>query len=363
MKKNGNFDYLNFSSLFSNAGENRFSGELYFSEAFREYRVFFKSGKISFIASSDRDERFGEFLVVNNKITFEQYRITSEKILQEGKKFGYTLIEEGFMTVEELYNSLYDYMFFLLGRVFSLKEGVYSLIESEEGMALPMDLTIDYRKAIYLGMKQNDFFSLVNHFIPDLSASPYFLVSVEDIFKILPLTVEEQGVLEWVDGQNSFSSICNYSDLSQFDTLRLLLILKFSGFIDFKESDSLSNGEVNVEDEVEDLLGKYNSFFERIYSVLNTFSPELFEKMNVEVFDTLEERYPELVRDIDFSGYGYIDFDAFLRNLYNAPGGDKISLARNFLEDALKESMYFIEDNCEKELYSSLKKVIYAGKD
>jgi len=363
MNKSGNFDYLNIFTHFANAGENRFSGELYFSEAFREYRIFFKGGKISFIASSDKDERFGEFLVVNNRITFEQYRITSEKILQEGKKFGYTLIEEGFMTVEELYNSLNDYMFFLLGRVFSLKEGVYSVIESGEQMELPMDLTIDYRKAMYFGMKQNSFFSLVNHYIPDLSAIPYFLVSVEDIFKIIPLTVEEQGVLEWVDGQNVLASICNYSDLSQFETLRLLLILKFSGFIDFKQNSDVSESEINVEAEVEDILGKYNSFFEQIYSVVNTFNPELFERMNSEVFDTLEEKYPELVRDIDFSGYGYIDFDAFLRNLYNAPGRDKVSLAKDFLEDALKEAMYFIENNCDKELFSSLKKVIYAGKN
>lgn len=362
MEDKGSFSHLNIFKFFVEAGENRLNTVLYLSEGFREYRVFFKSGKISFIISSDKDERFGEFLVVNNKITVEQYRITSEKIVQEGKKFGYALIEEGFMTVEELYNSLNDYMNFLISRVFSLKEGVYAKLEPETHAELPMNLTIDYRKAIYCGIKNNNFFSLIDFYLPDLKAVPRVIASVEDIFKVLPLTVEEQGVLEWIDGQNTISSICNYSDLTQFETLKLLLILKFSNFIDFVELEGSNSFSENLEEEIEEVLNFYNAIFEKIYTILNTLDPELFERLNNEVFERLEDKYGELVRDIDFSSYGYIDFDAFYRNLYNLEDAEKLKTAKTFLEDILKETMFYIEENGDKGLFESLKKVVYERK-
>ncbi len=362
MEDKGSFNHLDIYRFFVDAGENRLNTILYFSEGFKEYRVFFKGGKISFILSGDKDERFGEFLVVNNRITVEQYRITSEKFVQQGKKFGYALIEEGFMTVEELYNSLNDYMAFLISRVFSLKEGVFARLESEKHAELPMNLTIDYRKAIYQGIKSNNFFSLVDYYIPDLRVAPKFITSVEDIFKVLPLTVEEQGVLEWIDGQNSISSICNYSDLSQFETLKLLLILKFSNYIEFSEAEYSDSFVENVEQELEELLNSYNLIFEKIYTVLNTIDPDLFERLNAEVFERLEDRYAELVRDIDFSSYGYIDFDAFYRNLYNLEETRKLDIAKRFLEDILKETMFFIEENGNRDLFESLKKVVYERK-
>ena len=362
MEDKGSFSHLNIFKFFVEAGENRLNTVLYLSEGFREYRVFFKSGKISFILSSDKDERFGEFLVANNKITVEQYRITSEKIVQEGKKFGYALIEEGFMTVEELYNSLNDYMIFLISKVFSLKEGVYAKLEPEKHAELPMNLTIDYRKAIYYGIKNNNFFSLIDSYLPDLRVAPKFITSIEDIFKVLPLTVEEQGVLEWIDGQNTISSICNYSDLTQFETLKLLLILKFSNFIEFTEIIGSSSFSENLEEEIEEVLNFYNAIFEKIYTILNTLDPELFERLNNEVFERLEDKYGELVRDIDFSSYGYIDFDAFYRNLYNLEDAEKLKTAKMFLEDILKETMFYIEENGDKGLFESLKKVVYERK-
>ncbi len=362
MENNGSFTNLEIFKFFVEAGENRLNTVLYLSEGFREYRIFFKSGKISFILSSDKDERFGEFLVVNNKITVEQYRITSEKIVQEGKRFGYTLIEEGFMTVEELYNSLNDYMIFLISRVFALKEGVYAKLEPERHAELPMNLTIDYRKAIYYGIKNNNLFSLVDFYLPDLKIAPRFIVSVEDIFKVLPLTVEEQGVLEWIDGQNSISSICNYSDLTQFGTLKLLLILKFSNFIEFVELEGSNSCSENLEEEIEEVLNSYNAIFEKIYTILNTLDPDLFERLNNEVFERLEDKYGELVRDIDFSSYGYIDFEAFYRNLYNLENTEKLKTAKMFLEDILKETMFYVEENGDKGLFESLKKVVYERK-
>ncbi len=362
MENNGSFTNLEIFKFFVEAGENRLNTVLYLSEGFREYRVFFKSGKISFILSSDKDERFGEFLVVNNKITVEQYRITSEKIVQEGKKFGYALIEEGFMTVEELYSSLNDYMIFLISKVFSLKEGVYAKLEPEKHAELPMNLTIDYRKAIYYGIKNNNFFSLIDSYLPDLRVAPKFITSIEDIFKVLPLTVEEQGVLEWIDGQNTISSICNYSDLTQFETLKLLLILKFSNFIEFTEIIGSSSFSENLEEEIEEVLNFYNAIFEKIYTILNTLDPDLFERLNNEVFERLEDKYGELVRDIDFSSYGYIDFDAFYRNLYNLEDAEKLKTAKMFLEDILKETMFYIDENGDKGLFESLKKVVYERK-
>ncbi|BBB32079.1 conserved hypothetical protein [Thermotomaculum hydrothermale] len=362
MEDKGSFSHLDIYKFFVYAGENRLNTILYFSEGFREYRVFFKNGKISFILSGDKDERFGEFLVVTNKITIEQYRITSEKILQEGKKFGYALIEEGFMTVEELYNSLNEYMLFLISQVFSLKEGVFAKLEFETHTELPMNLTIDFRKAIYHGIKKNSYFSLIDNYLPDLKVIPKFIVSVEDVFKVLPLSVEEQEVLEWIDGQNSISSICNYSNLSQFETLKLLLILKFSNFIKFERLKDEESFSINFEEELEKLLNNYNSKFEKIYTILNSLNPELFERLNTEVFEMLEDRYGELVRDIDFSSYGYIDFDAFYRNLYNLNESERLEIAEKFLEDVLKETMFFIEENGEKDFYQSLKKVIYERK-
>ena len=358
MAVKGKFSHLSLYKLFIKAGKSRLNTILHLTDGKKSYKVYFKEGKVSFIISEDKDERFGEYLIITGRITLQQYRKTSEKILSEGKKFGYTLVEEGFMTVDELFHSLNDYLFFLIKKIFEMKKGAYAFLKYKSNIILPMDLTVDYRKAIYSGIKNNSFYSLIDYHIDTLSLVPDFKCSIEDILKVIPLTVEEQSILEWIDGENRLSSICNYSDLNEFETLKTLLALKLCGFIEFLSEGKKKEDVRETMSKIEDILRKYNEKFEVIYSLLSTFQPDLLEKINTEVFDRLEEKFGTLTREIDLSHYGYIDFDVFYRNLYNFPGEDKEKIAEEFLKETLNEIKIEIENFGSKDLKSAISKAL-----
>lgn len=332
MERKGEFTGLDVPILIRAAGENHMDCVLAFKIGSRTVRLFFEKGKISFISSDNEDERFGEFLLYKGIITLEQYQSTSRMISHEKKKMGDLLVEQGIITYEESVNSLNLYILELGTSLFRERRGFYAFLKPGEPGNLPMELFIDYRKLIYEGVRRYNSLNLIVNMVSDTGNLPDYTDSAEQILRYLDTDVEEQSIMEWINGRNTVGSICSYSSLTEFETLKVLAGLGYCGFIQFHNQSSTHVSEQGMEYQIEDLVRVYNLDFEFIYRWLNEKGEDVFESVHDRAFDKAGEEYKEKLHDLDLHNYGFLDVDAFLKNVYPVPVDQRLHFSENLLK-------------------------------
>jgi len=340
MENKGKFTHLNLPEMIMFAGQNRLTCTLLLKTYKKEFKVFFERGKVAFISSNDVDERFGEYLLYRNKITFEQYRLTSEKLMQEGGRLGYLLVKQGFVTFEELLSELIEYMFYLIDKMFSVKSGTYIYLKPVKNETLPMELHIDVRKLVYHGIRNKLLFTSVDKYIPSLSTILTMGDKDDELLKTLNLDVNEQTVVEWVNGKNRISAICDYSPVNEYETLSILSGLLACEFI--KEAVELKNAqnESQLEFETEDLLKKYNNYYQLVYSFLMSHGENKFNSVESNALKTMRDLFPGKMVDISLTNYGFIDFESFYKNVYSIKGEKRLKVSEKLLKELLKELIF-----------------------
>jgi hypothetical protein len=85
-------------------------------------RIYFENGKIVHAASSDLNERLGEYLLRNGKISRDMYEKASKGVLS-GSRFGEFLLSSSLVTPEELWDSLAGHLFDIILDLFSWDTG------------------------------------------------------------------------------------------------------------------------------------------------------------------------------------------------------------------------------------------------
>ena len=332
MERKGEFTCLDIPVLIRAAGENRMDCVLAFKTGSRTVRLFFEKGKITFISSDDPDERFGEFLLYRGMISLEQYQSTSGMISSKNKKMGDLLVEQGLLTYEESLDSLTHYILELGTSLFREKRGLYAFLKPVETGKLPMELFIDHRKLIYDGVRRYNSLNLVLNMIPETSSLVDYTDTAEQILRYLDTDVEEQSIMEWINGRNSVSAICSYSSLTEFETLKVLAGLGYCGFVRFHTSASPHVTAQEMEYQLEDLVRTYNQGFEFIYRFLNEKGENIFNSVHDKAFEDVREKYEEKAHDLDLYNYGFLDVDTFLKNVFPVPTDQRVHFSENLLK-------------------------------
>ena len=336
MERKGPFTHKDVPFLINTAGKKQFSCVLAFKTGTRTVRVFFEKGKIAFISSTDPDERFGEYLLYQEKISLEQYNIASQRLIKEGQKMGALLIDQGFISYEESLTSLGQYILDLGSSLFREKRGFYAFLKPENPSLLPMELFLDHRKFLYKGIREYNMLSMIQNIVPDNEAMPNFTESSESVLRCIDIGVEEQSILEWINGRNSVKAICNYSSLSEFETLKVLAALSYCEFISFSKEGPTHMSLQQQEFLLEDLVRKYNQSFERIYQWLHNQEDDAFQNVHHATFETIQEEYKQHARDLDLKNYGFLDFEIFYKNVYSVPADERLEFSENMLKAILK---------------------------
>ncbi len=332
MERKGEFTGVDIPVLIRVAGENRMSCILALKTGSRTVRLFFEKGKVAFISSDDPDERFGEYLLYKGVITLAQYQSASEMLSGSGKRMGDLLVEQGILTYEESMDALTRYILELGTSLFQEKKGIYAFLKPGDAGNLPMELFIDHRKLIYDGVRRYHSLALVLKMILDTDSRPDFTDSSEQILRYLDTDVEEQSILEWINGRNTIASICSYSSLTEFETLKILAGLGYCGFIHFHRQSSPHVSAQDMEYRIEDLVRAYNEDFEFIYRFLNEKGESVFLSVHDRAFDIVREEFEEKSNELDLKNYGFLDVDIFLKNVFPVPQDERIHFSEKLLK-------------------------------
>jgi hypothetical protein len=65
---------------------------------------------------------------------------------------------------------------------------------------------------------------------------------------------------------------------------------------------------------------------------LNEKGDNVFESVHDRAFDNLGEEFEEKMNDLDLYNYGFLDVDAFLKNVFHIPADQRLHFAENLLK-------------------------------
>jgi len=285
--------------------------------------VYLHMGRVVYARSSDPDERLGEDLLLQGKITVRQY-LEASKLIRPGRPLGTILVELNAINSEDLLSSLEHHVKEMLLDVFTWTTGEYELAMSEPGIGDVITLNFSMENLILEGVRRIRAWSRIYRGIGgDIEAVPVPTGNTEVLLK-LELTDEEQEVLSHASGRATYEQICQVSYLSNVETCRILWALQVLGVLRREQpGEAARTGEGVAEREremdLEHVVENLNQMLSRIYSFLRGRSGDDVDGFMGEALSRVTSRYATLFYGIDLKQYGRADYEQMLANVADLP--------------------------------------------
>jgi len=199
-----------------------------------------EAGQIAFAASNDPDDRLGEQLLRQGRVSLEQLDRAVVR-LGHGKRIGALLIEGGALDEAQLVEGLLDQIRFIVLDTFRWGRGEYRFEERDRPGDETVKLGTATNELLVEGIHRVDAFSRIRRHVGSL-ATVYGLsdrgrVALSGMMLREP---EELLVLRLEEGDDSVEGLCCEVFLSNFEIYQSLWALKVLGVIEQKETAPLT---------------------------------------------------------------------------------------------------------------------------
>jgi len=293
--------------------------------------VYLSEGRVVFASSNLPNDRLGEILIHEGKITVEEYE-ASIKAISKGKRQGKALVEMGALSPKDLWE----------GVQFQVKEIVYSIFQWDEGQfhfeesSLPekerITVDLDIRDLILAGLRRVDAAGRIQSRYPEgdllLERVPGEEVRLEPY---------EAHVLKLVDGERSVLEICRESEIGDNETLKLLYALATVGVLRAKGKKVYALDQDFVpEDTIYAVVSSFNQMYAFVFRYMVREVGPIAENVLEKYLGALRESRKDVFTGTKLLKDGTLDPAVLERNLNRAPEDQQ----RPLLVDALNELLY-----------------------
>jgi len=292
--------------------------------------IYIQSGRVVFAASTNPDERLGESLLVQGRITVRHY-VEASKLIRPGRRLGAILVELNALEPEDLIPAVEHQVRELLLDLFTWTRGSYELVIKEVDPRDLVTVNLSTENLILDGIRRCRAWSQVYRGLGDLDAAPSPTGNTELLYK-LDLTSDEHEVLSQVTGAATVEQICDVSYLSHFETCRILWALAVLGVLKratVAGEDARLTGAREREQELdlEEIVEKFNQMFGRIHGFLRGRKDEAEVEDFMELcLNEVSRQYGALFGGVDLRNYGRADYEQMLANVADLPASQRRSL-------------------------------------
>ena len=157
LSRSGNLTETPFSDVIAKLCQQEATGTLTCRAKSTEKSVYLKNGQIIFSTSKDENDRLGEIMVKNGKITRSQLERSLDLHRKSAglKKIGAIFVENGFISPKELFNGLKLQVRGIIHSLFLLTEGTYQFEERLPADTIPLQINMeDLLREVIQQMKQ-----------------------------------------------------------------------------------------------------------------------------------------------------------------------------------------------------------------
>lgn len=304
--------------------------------------IYIQGGRVVFAASNNPDERLGEHLLVNGRITVRHY-LEASKLIRPGRRLGAILVELNALEPEDLIPAVEAQVKDLLMELFTWTAGDYELVIKEMDPRDLVTVNLSTENLILEGIRRCRAWSQVMRGIGDLGSVPVSTGSTEVLYK-LDLTAEEQEVLHQVNGVSTIEQICEVSYLSHFESCRILWALLVLGVV--RRGHAGDTGGLagvrarEAELDLEAVVEKFNQMFGRVYAFLRgRKDQDEVEQFMDTCLGEVSRQYGTLFDGVDLKNYGRADYEQMLANVADLPAAQR----RTLMISGLNELVFVVQ--------------------
>jgi hypothetical protein len=294
--------------------------------------LYLKDGRVVFASSNLPNDRLGEILLREGKITVEEYE-ASIKAITKGKRQGKVLVEMGALSPKDLWE----------GVQFQVKEIVYTVFQWDEGQfhfeesSLPekerITVDLDIQDLILAGLRRVDAGGRLQARYPETDA----VLERANPDVPSPLEPYEVHVLKLLDGERSVLDICRESEIGDNETMKVLYALVSTGVARIKGRKvvTLDQDFVPV-DTIYSVLDSFNQMYSHVFKYMVREVGPIAENVLEKYLGTLRDGRKDVFGGVKLQKDGTLDVSVIERNLNKFPEEQR----RGLLVDGLNELLY-----------------------
>jgi hypothetical protein len=294
--------------------------------------LYLKDGRVVFASSNLPNDRLGEILLREGKITVEEYE-ASIKAITKGKRQGKVLVEMGALSPKDLWEGVQFQVREIVYTVFQWDEGQFHFEESSLPEKERITVDLDIQDLILAGLRRVDAGGRVQVHYPEGDSV------LERATSQVPAVLEEYEVhvLKLIDGERSVLDICRESEIGDNETMKTLYALVSTGVsrVKGKKVVTLDQDFVPV-DTIYSVLDSFNQMYEHVFKYMVREVGPIAENVLEKYLGTLRDGRKDVFAGVKLQKDGTLDITVIERNLNKFPEEQR----RGLLVDGLNELLY-----------------------
>lgn len=268
-------------------------------------RIYIKNGDMIFAASNRDEDRLGDVLLKEKKITKEQYDQSVEEMKRTKQRQGTALVRLGHLKPQELAAAVTHQIEEIIESLFSLRNGSF---EFKKG-PLPTDeiitLKLSAANLIYRGVKRNNILNDIIGNLPPMDSILRFSTDPLKLFQNISLDSDGKTILSYIDGKPAINHIVFASNLDRLSALKTIYALLSTGIIEAIEGeeevqevmaeDIIEEPEVKVDTEVVNMINEMYSKYKDLgyYGVLGIKQYTTTAEIKSAYYDAAKRFHPD----------------------------------------------------------------------
>jgi len=294
--------------------------------------IYLRAGRVVFGSSNLPNDRLGEILIREGKITGDEYAASIQGI-SRGKRQGRVLVEMGALSPKDLWNGVQFQIREIVYSIFSWEEGLFQF----EGSNLPekerITVDLDVVEVILHGIRRVDATGPTQARFPELD------LVLERVSQqaVPPLEPYEEHVLRLIDGERSVLELCKESEIGDSETLKLLYGLVSAGVVRSKGKKVRALDQDFVPgDDMWSIVASFNQMYGFVFKYMVREVGPIAENVLEKYIATLRQSRADVFEDVRLQGDGTLDTAIVERNLARLPEERR----RSALVEGLNELLY-----------------------
>ncbi|HSN69189.1 MAG TPA: DUF4388 domain-containing protein [Thermoanaerobaculia bacterium] len=294
----------------------RRSGKLAFTRGDQRRVIYWNRGEVVFATSNSVDHSLGQFLLRNGKITQEQFDESRNRMAAD-TRHGKILVQMGAISPKDLWWGVKNQVLEIIYSLFTWEDGEFTFHESDEQIRERILLSLNTSSIIMEGIRRLDERALIQERITSLDTVYAPVAGAEGHLHELDLEQDEAALFHLIDGRRTIRDLIRSSELTEFETLRILYQLATARVIEeVREEKKRGPVFLDVEDSPELLriISTYNDMFGYVFEA---FAGAVGDDRAREIFMTTLQSAAknELWNGVFFDQFGRFDENMLIANI------------------------------------------------
>ncbi len=202
-----------------------------------EKKVYVSNGDMIFSASNRAEDRLGDLLLREGRITPGQFEHSVSEMKRTGQRQGTALVRLGYLDPDGLIRAVRRHSENIIESLFTLEKGIFSFQERELPAKEVITLRLSPANLIFSGIRRISSISRIRKGIPSLESTLHF--SADPIYFFQDITLDDAGrkIVSLVDGRTTVNQILTICGLPSFEARKIIYALLQSRIMEADEKE------------------------------------------------------------------------------------------------------------------------------